>query len=169
VTQEREAVSVGRKKLWGFISSIRPARYITNRGTTLMSLDDLLLCVGRLPAYETFSNPLDMLRAFECVAPASKTTSDRDHAWWKRETYLHQVIADRGTLSLWLPEVNEMNQFDGSRWFIAEDWAYAIIEAMKKGGVRSEETIIPAQGFRKETVYAKVFRADGTTFQIRCS
>lgn len=169
MTPDREAISVGRTKLWGFIASFRPARYITTRGTVLMSLDDLLLCVGKLPSYENFSSALELLRAFECVAPAHKTEGGRDHAWWKRKTYLHQVVANRGTLTLWLPEVKEMDQFDGTRWFINEDWAFAIIDAMKKGGIRAAESLVPAKGFRREAMVAKVFRADGTFFLVRCS
>ena len=169
MTPEREPVVIGRRKLWGFISSLRPARYLTTKGLALMSLDDFILCVGRLPQYESFASVLELLRAFECVAPAEKTRGDRDNAWWKRSLFLHQVVSDRGTLSVWLPEITEINQFDGSRWFLSEDWAYAIIDAMEKGGVRSEEVRVPSKGFRKESISGKVFRADGTFFLVRCS
>lgn len=169
MTADREPVSVGQRKLWGFIASFRPARYITAKGSALMSLDDFLLCVGKLPAYEGFSNVLELLCAFECVAPAHQTRGGHDHSWWRRDVFLHQVVMDRGTLSAWLRNIKEINQFDGSRWFLAEDWAYAIIDAMRKGGVSAEEVRVPQRGIRRATMNAKVTRKDGTFFLVRCS
>ena len=169
MTPDRESVSVGRKALWGFISSFRPARYITNKGSTLMSLDDFLLSVGNLPVYKHFPNVLELFRAFECAAPTRKTGGTRDLAWWKRDTRFHQVISDKGSVALWLHEVTEIHQFDGSRWFVSEDWAHAIINAMQKDGIKAAEAVVTKGAFLRETMSARITRANGTSFLVRCS